>query len=339
MSDFENLWSIPLVQALVDAGGTMPDVARAFEPGYGHISERMLSIAGYPALTYEQAQRLFEALHAMSDFAFSFSELDYSLLPFGAGKSLVERSGARRRGPYRRYRSFFSPSSLEFDENIFLVVENSRVFVIANGASEHSRKLYPAGAYVSIGHMGKQEMRAVGHPDILNPEKFVPIARMLDGRPDEDVKATIDTFSEAMESVQYERDNYQRWLMHPCGGLPHLTAFYRDRLKERKRRPFLTARYSKLARGHEDVLAWRKPGAETIDRLEHVCREYVPPSFREWKSKRAEFLTGEDIYRALLGDVYFLFTNLALSTSRRGDRVPMGWGLKPRVAFNSEETI
>jgi hypothetical protein len=328
MKNFEKLYSTELVHALVDAGGTITDVSRAFERGYSHISQTMLSIAGYPALGAEQARKLFDALHSMADVAFSFSELDYLLIPFNRGKSLIERSGVRRRGPHRRFRSIFSLAKFEFDQDVIMIEQNERVFVVANAASERSRALYPDGAYISSNSMTHSEMRDISHLDVIDGRKFTPISQFLDGKSETETTYLIEALSFAMDFVERDRKSFERWILNPLGGLPDVVAFHRDRLKTKKRRPFLIARHRNLSHGRCDVFSYRKPIMETIDRLDRVCREYKPPHWKDLKTKRDEIIDGEIIFNSLLFNASFLFARFAMATSKYGDRVPIGWGLK-----------
>ncbi len=332
MPDFNELYSLDLVHALVDCGGNILDIARAFERGYGHLSQEMLSIAGYPQLESNQARKLFEALHVMADFAFSFSEFDFLHIPFAGGKSLIERAGVRRRGRYRRYRSLYSAGTWEFDEHIILTELKSRVFIIANGASEKTRSVYPAGAYVSVGPMSKSEMRSVGQTEILDTSKFIPIARMLEGKDREEAAIAVEALSLAMQLLMRDRKTFQHWMLHPLGGLSALVAFQRERLRRKKRRPFLIARYADLSHRNLNAFSYRKPVVATLDKLDRICREYEPPSWKDWKEKRDEVIDGEKIFNALLFNASFLFTNFVLAKSKYGDRVPLGWGLKPQTS-------
>jgi hypothetical protein len=327
MSNFSRLSSLSLVKALVDAGGNISDVSRAFQSGYGHLSGQMLSMAGFPSLEIAEARKLFDALMAMADLSFSFSELDYLRIPFAGGKSIIERAGVRRRGRHRRYRSIYGMGVWEFDDVAILTELNSRIFVISNGASKIARTTFPEGAYVSVGAMTVRDMRTLGPAEILDTTRFMPISRMLEGLSCGEIAASVETFSLAMEFLVRDRKAFQQWMLHPRGGLSGLVAFQRERLKQKKRRPFLIARYANLQNGGMDTFSYRKPIKATLDNLERLCRDYKPPHWKDLKVKRDEVVDGEKVFNALLFDASFIFANFVLATHKCGDRVPIGWGL------------
>ncbi len=327
--DFSELWSVDLVEALVDAGGTLPDVARAFERGYGHISGKMLKLAGFPEMERDLCYRLFNALRQLADFAFTFEERTFHTLAFGDGRCLFERAGVRRRGLWGRFRHGFTSSwHVEFDTDVLLMSDAGRILVIANCASEKARRLYPAGAYISVGRLSAGGIWGVDRGAILDPNSFIPVSRMLDGLAEGEYAEQVQSLEGVVAGLEHFRFSYESWLLTSTGGLPHLIELYKERAKRGKRRPYMVARYSELAKDRDNVLAWRKPTAATLELLDALCQEDLKKVSGKGGFRNLRNLTkSEDVFRALLGNVHWLFMNFNLTTRAKGDLVPIGWGL------------
>lgn len=137
---------------------------------------------------------------------------------------------------------------------------------------------------MSVGPMSKSKMRSVGQTEILDTSQFIPIARMLEGRDDEEVATAVDALSFAMQLLVRDGNAFQRWMLYPLGGLPALVAFQRERLRQKKRRPFLIARYANLS--HRNLDAFSSTVRRYSTRCFLMIRSYSPISF--WQRANAE---------------------------------------------------